>query len=110
MNNGILFDVSDLWHLPDTLNDGVGETTSVALEVTVVDLADTNGTFDEEGVFLMSGLEEVEMVVHGGGVEVVLQHDDVRIVEDSIRVLGLEGMEGGECERRPLTWDVMRSR
>lgn len=77
MNNGILLDVGDFWHLPDALNDGVGETTGVALEVTVVDLADTNGTLDEEGVFLVSGLEEVEVVVQGGGVEVVLQHDDV---------------------------------
>jgi hypothetical protein len=59
--------------------------------VIVVDLADTDGTFNEEGVFLVSGLEEVEMVVHGEQVEVVLQHDDVRVVEDSVRVLGPEG-------------------
>ena len=77
MNNRILFDVSNLWHLPDALDDSVGETTSVALEVTVVDLADADGSVNEERVFLVSGLEEVEMVVHGGGMEVVLQHDDV---------------------------------
>jgi hypothetical protein len=44
----------------------------------------------------VSGLEEVEMVVQGGGVEVVLQHDNVWMVEDLVRVLGPEGIEGGE--------------
>ena len=34
--NGFLLDVSDFWHLPDTLNDGVGEMTGVAIEVTIV--------------------------------------------------------------------------
>jgi len=77
VDNGVLFDVSNLWHLPDPLDDGVGETTGVALEVTIVDLADTNGTVGEKRIFFMSSLEEVEMVVHGGGVDVVVQHDDV---------------------------------
>ena len=110
MNDGVLFDVRDFRHLPDPLNDGVGETAGVALEVTVVDLADANRAIDEEGVFIVSGLEEVEMVVQDGGVEVVLQHDDVRVVEDFIRVLRLEGMEGGERERGPLPWDVIGCR
>ena len=43
MNNRVLLDVSDLWHLPDALDNGVGESAGVALEVTVVHLADTNG-------------------------------------------------------------------
>ena len=58
----------------------------------------------------MSDLEEVEMVIHGGGMEVVLQHDDVRVVEDLLWLLGLEGMEGGEGERGPLRWDFMGCR
>jgi hypothetical protein len=95
VNDGILFNVGDLWHLPDPLDDGVGETTSVSLEVTVVDLADANGTVSEKRVFVVSALEEVEVVVHGGGVDVVLQHDDVRVVEHLVLVLSLEGMEGG---------------
>ena len=77
MNNGVLFDVSDLWHLPDPLDDGVGETASVALEVTIVDLVDANKTVGEKRTLFVSSLEEVEMVVQGGGVDVVLQHDDV---------------------------------
>lgn len=110
MNNGVLFNVSDLWHLPDSFDDGVGETTSVALEVTVVYLADANGPVNEKRVFLVSDLEEAEVTVEGRGVEVVLQHDDVRVVEDLVRLLSLEGMEGGERERRPLPWDIMRGR
>lgn len=110
MNNGVLFDVSDLRHLSDTLNNTVGESASIALEVTVVQLADTDGTVKEERIFLVSDLEEVEMVVHGGEVEVVLQHDNVGVVENLLRVLSLEGMEGGESERRPLPWDVMGGR
>ena len=77
MNNGVLLDVGNLWHLPDPLDDGVGETTSVALHVTVVHLADPNGTVGGKRILLVGGLEEVEMVVQGGGVEVVFEHDDV---------------------------------
>ena len=76
------------------LDDGVGETVSVAFEVTVVHLINTNEPIGEEGVFLMSGLEEVEIVVQSGRVEVILQDDNVRIVEDLVGVLSLEGMEG----------------
>ena len=54
---------SDFWHLPDTLNNEVSETTGVVLEVIIVDVADTNGTLNGKGVFLMSGLEEIEIVV-----------------------------------------------
>ena len=110
MNNGVLFDVCNIRHLPDSLDDGIGETTSVSFEVTVVYLADTDGSVGEKRVFLVSGLEEVEVVVHGRGMDVILQHDDVRVVEDLILVLSLEGVEGGERERRPLPWDVMGSR
>jgi len=59
-------------------NDGIGETTSVALEVTFVYLADTNGCVGEKRIFLLSSLEEVETVVCGGGVKVVLHHYDVK--------------------------------
>ena len=76
MNNGILFDISNLRHLFDTSDDGVGETTRVTPEVTVVHLTDTNGSISKERASLVSGLKEVEVVVHGGGMEVVLRHDN----------------------------------
>ena len=96
MNSGGLFDISNLRYLSDAPDDGVGETASVAFEVTVVHLTNTNGSVSEEGVFLVSGLKEVEMVAHGGRVEVVHQHDNVRVVKDLVRVLSLKGMEGSE--------------
>jgi hypothetical protein len=71
VHNGVLFDISNLRHLSDPLDDGV------VLEVTVVYLANANGFVGEKRIFFMSGLEEIEMIVQGGGVEVVLQHDDV---------------------------------
>ena len=46
--------------------------------MTVIYLADTNGSVGEKGIFLLSSLEEVETVVCGGGVEVFLQHYNVR--------------------------------
>ena len=46
----------------------------------------------------MSGLEEVEMAVQGKRVKVIPPHDDEQIIEDFIRVLGLEGTEGSERE------------
>ena len=102
MYNGILFDISDFWHIPDTLDDGVSETTGVAFDGGCCGLGWINGTFNKEGVFLVSSLEEVEMIIHGGGVWVVLQHNDRRIFEDLIQASSLEGMEGGERKRQSL--------
>ena len=62
-----------------------------------MDLADTGGTVNEQ----------VEMVVRSGGVEVVLQHDDVRVVEDLLGLLSLEGMRGSKGERKPVPWDIV---
>ena len=92
-----MFEIGNLRHLSDTLNDGVGETASVAFEVTVVHLTNTDESINEEGVVLVSGLEEVGMAVQSGRAEVVLQHDNVRLVEDLVRVLSLEGMEGARA-------------
>ena len=110
MSDGILFYVSNLWHLPDSFDDGVGKTTGVAIEMSVIYLADTNETISNKGVFLVSGLEEVEVIIDGRGVEVVLQHDDVRVVENFVLVLCLEGVEGGERKRRLLPCGVMGGR
>ena len=108
MDDGILFDISNLRHLPNTLDDGVGETTRVTFEMAVVHPTDTNGSVGEERVFFVSGLKEVEVVVHGGGMEVVFQHDDECVVESLLGELSLEGMEGRERERRSLLWNIMR--
>ena len=104
MNSGVLFDVGNLWRPPDVLDDGVGGTASIALEMTVVNLADTDGTLSEKRVLFVSGLEEVEMTIESASVEVILQHDDVRTVEDVVRVLSLEGMERGERKRDLRLW------
>jgi hypothetical protein len=88
------------------LNNGVGKTTGVVLRVIVAGMADTNGTLNGEGMFLVSGLEEVEMVVQGRRVEVVPPHDDVRIVEDLIR----ERVWKGASARRFLPRDVVGCR
>lgn len=86
MSGGVLFDISNPRRLSDILDGGVGETDSVAFGVTAVHLTNANGSVCEEGVF-MSGLEGVEMAAHGGKVEVVLQHDNVRVVEDLVGTL-----------------------
>lgn len=82
MNDGTLFDASNLWHLPDSLDDGVCETTSVANKISVVIYrGDTNGPISKKRVLLASGQEEVEVAVYGGCVEVALQHEDVQLLE-----------------------------
>ena len=63
--------------------------------MTVVDLTDTDRPIGER-VFLVSGLEEVAALSADGGVEVDLQHHDVRVVEDLVGLLSMEGMERGE--------------
>ena len=52
------------------LDGSIGEMASIAFEVAVVPLTNTNRSISKEGVFLMSGLGDVEIVVHGGKVEV----------------------------------------
>ena len=101
-----MFDVDDFWHHPGTLNDGVGEMAGVTLEVTVVDLADTNGTLK----FFVSDLEKDSMVAQGGVVEVVLQHDDVQLVEDCIRVLSLEGANARGYLCLGMSWGIKSGR
>ena len=83
MNSGVLFGVSNLWHFPDSLDDGIGETNGVAFEMSIV-------------------CPTVEVVFNDGDVEVGLQHDGVRIVEGFVLLLGLEGVQEGGRERRPL--------
>ena len=78
--------------------------------MTVVHLADANGSIGKESVFLVNDLEEVGEVVHSGGMEVILQHDDVQVVENLVWLFGLEGVEGGKCERRLLRRDGMGRR
>ena len=77
MNNRIFFDVGNFWHLPNALDDGVGEATNIAFEMSVVYPADTSGTLSEKRILFVGGLEEVEMIIEGRGVEVVFQRDDV---------------------------------
>ena len=72
MDDGILFDISNLRHLPNTSDDGVGETTRVTLE-----MADTNGSVGEERVFFVSGLKEVKWLsMAEERRSPVFQHDD----------------------------------
>ena len=47
------------------------------------------------------------MVVHGRGGEVVLQRDYVRVVEEFLGLLRMEGMRGSKGERRPVPWDIV---
>lgn len=47
--NRILFAMGGFWYLPDTSNNGVGETTSAVLKATIVDVADINETLNGEG-------------------------------------------------------------
>ena len=108
MNDGVLFNVSDLWRLPDSLYDGFGETVSIAFEMTVVGLAGANGLGSDKRILLVNDLEEAEVVVYGGGVEAVLQHDDVRVVGHLVPVLRLEDVEGSERRGRALALDVIR--
>ena len=109
-NNRVLFNERNLWHLPDSLDDGIGKTASVALEIAIVHLADASRYVSDKRVFFVDGLEEVEVVIRGEGGEIILQHDDVRVVDCLVLVLSLEGVEGGERKRRPLAWNVMMRR
>jgi len=69
----------NLWHLPNPLNDSVGEHSGVALDMAVIHM--TKARFDItdglERVKLMSHCQEVEMVVHYARRHVMLEHNDI---------------------------------
>jgi hypothetical protein len=101
----------DLGHGAQLLDRVWGEVARIAVDVGV-DVFDAKDAVDE-GLLLVCGGEEVEVVLHGIGGCVLLQDDDVRVVDMAVLLVlgeggggegvalsgGVEGAGGERCTR-----------
>lgn len=85
-DNLVLLNERDLWHAPDLLDHLFCELSSVARDMALVDLLHARHVVGER-VSSVRRLEEVHMALHDGSWEVILKHDDVRVVDAAIVML-----------------------
>jgi hypothetical protein len=97
----VLLDVRNLWSHPEHLEHTLGESTSVPVDMAIVDLLDT-GDLPEKRVGPIDILNEVQVVEHGIRVDIVFEHDDVRVVDSAIRVITRK--EGRKTRGRGGAW------
>lgn len=103
----VLLHVLDLGQLPELVDGRVAELACVALHVRVIDVGDAPEEVPER-VARVHVLQKVHVVLHQGGCEPVLEHDDVRVVDRPVRVL--LGDEGCEREAGTLARGLMVGR
>jgi hypothetical protein len=84
-HNLVTLNKINLWHGAELFEGGLGEDTSVTLDVAVIDMAQA-GTIMKERVSLLDGLQKVHVVLHKRRREAVLEHDDVRVVDSAMGV------------------------
>jgi hypothetical protein len=87
-DNLVVLDEVDLRHGADGVDGGRRELASIAADVAVVHLTEAGRVVGTEGALLVRSGEEVHVVRDVRGMGVGLEHDDVRVVERPVRVLG----------------------
>jgi hypothetical protein len=80
-NNLVLLNVVDLWLGPDTLNGLLSERPRIPLGGWGVVHVIEARVVGDKGVVAVGALEEVEVGKHHLGVDVALEHDNVRVVD-----------------------------
>jgi len=82
-------------HFANPLKNSVREFTSVALDMTIEHVTDPAITV-QVGVLGMRCLDEVVVVIKSRQRHVLLEHDDIRVVDGSVRSFILYRVEGGK--------------
>ena len=85
-DNLVPLNVCNLRPRPELVKYTFCEATSVPVDVTIIDLLDA-GDVPNERVGLVETLEEVQVAKLDIRVDIVLEHDDVRIVDGTMGVL-----------------------
>jgi hypothetical protein len=88
-HNLILLYVGDFGHGPKLVDNITIEATGIAVEVAVIDLLDSSKVVNK-WVFCMGVLKEVHMVGNEMNWYFLLEDDDVRVVDGSVRVVLFE--------------------
>jgi hypothetical protein len=99
----VALNVVDLRQGPQLLNDALGEAPGVTVNA-LVDPLNTRELFTNEGVAGVQSLEEVEVVDFQLFRNIVLKHNDVRVVQAAMGVLA--GNEWGQGQGRVTSTGV----
>jgi hypothetical protein len=92
--NLITLNIIDFGHFPNPLKDSVRELSCVALDVAIEYVTDP-AIIIQVGILCMCRLEEVVMVIQSRQRQVLLQHDDIGVVDKSVRSFMLCRVKGG---------------
>ena len=82
-------------HFTNPLKNSVRELAGVALDMTIEHVTDPATTV-QVGVLGMRCLDEVVVVIKSRQRHVLLEHDDIRLVDESVRGFMLYRVEGGK--------------
>ena len=91
----VALNIFHLGHLTNPLENSVRELASVALNMAIEHVTDPAITV-QVGVLGMRCLEEVVMVIKSRQRHVLLQHDDIRAIDKSVRGFMLCRVKGGQ--------------
>ena len=94
-DNLVALNIVHFGHFANPLENSVRELASVALDMAVEHVTDSAITVPV-GVLGMRCLEEVVVVIKSRQWHVLLQHDDIRVLDKSVRGFMLRRVKGGE--------------
>lgn len=94
-DNLVALDIVHFGHFANPLENSVRELASVALDMTIEHVTDPAITV-QMGVLGMCCLEEVVMVIKSRQRHVLLQHNDIRVTDKSVRGFMLCRVKGGK--------------
>jgi hypothetical protein len=95
LHNLITFNIIDFRHFANPLEDPVRELSCVALDMAIEYVTDP-AVFIQMGILCMCCLEEIVMVIESRQRQVLLQHDNIRVIEKSVRSFMLCRVKGGK--------------
>jgi hypothetical protein len=95
LHNLITLNIIDFGHFTNPLEDLVRELSCVALDMAVEYVTDAAVTI-EMGILCMCCMDEIVMVVESRQRQVLLQHDNIRVIDKSVRSFMVCGVNRGK--------------
>ena len=106
LDNLVAFNIIDFRHLANSLDDAVRKLPSIALDVAIEDVADPT-VIIQVGVLGMCKPEEIVVVIKSRQRQILLQHDNVRVIDKSVRSFMLCDVKGGKAEWETLACTII---
>jgi hypothetical protein len=97
----VAFNIIDFRHLANSLDDAGGKLPSIAIDLAIEDMSDPT-VIIQVGVLGMCKPEEIVVVIKSRQRQILLQHDNVRVIDKSVRSFMLCDVKGGKAEWETL--------